>query len=161
MHGQLQQLLELMERPRISLRVVPFDAGLHPGIEGPIVILNFVDQPDLVYIEASDTTGLLEERQHLARARIDWEKSRQGTPREDSTEFIAEIAGGLKATLGGLMTQWRKSSRSSSSANCVEVGWVGTPAVRDSKNASGPVLRFPHTAWTAFLSERRSGTSQA
>ena len=48
--------------------------------------------------------------------------------------------------------EWRKSSRSSSDANCVEVAWpreAGT-AVRDSKN-TGPVLTFPADAWSAFL----------
>jgi hypothetical protein len=47
---------------------------------------------------------------------------------------------------------WRKSSRSTSAANCVEVASAGAlTAVRDSKNASGPVLSFPITSWEAFL----------
>jgi Domain of unknown function (DUF397) len=47
---------------------------------------------------------------------------------------------------------WRKSSRSSSAPNCVEVAVRGpVTAVRDSKNASGPVLSFPISAWEAFL----------
>jgi hypothetical protein len=48
--------------------------------------------------------------------------------------------------------EWRKSSRSSSDANCVEVGWPdrAVTAVRDSKN-TGPVLTFPTEAWSAFL----------
>jgi Domain of unknown function (DUF397) len=48
--------------------------------------------------------------------------------------------------------EWRKSSRSSSDANCVEVAWpkVAVTAVRDSKN-TGPVLTFPAAAWSAFL----------
>jgi hypothetical protein len=54
--------------------------------------------------------------------------------------------------LGAL--RWRKSSYSEGGAdNCVEVA-EGLPAVvpvRDSKTPHGPVLRFPATAWTAFL----------
>ncbi|MDD9377640.1 DUF397 domain-containing protein [Streptomyces sp. ZAF1911] len=47
-----------------------------------------------------------------------------------------------------------KSSYSSDQANteCVEVATnvVGTVAVRDSKDAGGPVIRVTATAWAAF-----------
>ncbi|GGP56991.1 DUF397 domain-containing protein [Streptomyces calvus] len=50
--------------------------------------------------------------------------------------------------------RWRKSSYSDGGQNnCVEVaeGLPGVVPVRDSKTPHGPVLRFPATAWTAFL----------
>lgn len=48
---------------------------------------------------------------------------------------------------------WRKSSFSSSQSDCVEVAWAEAPAtaVRDSKNTDGPTLAFPVPAWHRFL----------
>ena len=48
---------------------------------------------------------------------------------------------------------WRKSSRSSDVANCVEVAFGETAVgVRDSKNAGGPVLVVPAVGWAALVS---------
>lgn len=49
---------------------------------------------------------------------------------------------------------WRKSSYSGQGGGqCVEVADTGTgsTAVRDSKNADGPVLLFSAKQWAAFL----------
>ena len=47
---------------------------------------------------------------------------------------------------------WRKSSRSGSEGQCVEVMDTGTQVrVRDSKDREGPVLTFTPGEWRAFL----------
>lgn len=47
---------------------------------------------------------------------------------------------------------WRKSTRSGSNGQCVEVCDLGHGvAVRDSKDPHGPVLSFPPAAWAAFV----------
>jgi len=53
------------------------------------------------------------------------------------------------------MTLWRKSSRSASSANCVEVAHhADRVAARDSKNPQ-PVISLPTDSWERFLRQHR------
>jgi hypothetical protein len=54
---------------------------------------------------------------------------------------------------------WRKSSASGSSADCVEVARTrASVLVRDSGNASGAVLTFTPAQWSAFMKRvRRDG----
>lgn len=62
---QLDHLVALTELPNVTLRVVPYAAGLHPGVaSGPFVILGFpkttrqgFSEPETVYVE--DFTGAL------------------------------------------------------------------------------------------------------
>jgi hypothetical protein len=53
---------------------------------------------------------------------------------------------------------WRKSSRSSDQGQCVEVTDLGDGrAVRDSKNPTGPALRFTAAEWSVFTAGLRGG----
>jgi hypothetical protein len=55
---------------------------------------------------------------------------------------------------------WRKSSYSSGTGNCVEVGESdGLVAIRDTKQVSGLVLEFDAAAWHEFLSAVKSGNT--
>lgn len=56
-------------------------------------------------------------------------------------------------------TNWRKSTRSGSADNCVEVAVAdnGVVGVRDSKNPIGPILEFTPTEWAGFTGGVRDG----
>jgi hypothetical protein len=54
--------------------------------------------------------------------------------------------------------QWRKSSYSSDTANCVEVALsVAHVGVRDSKDPDGPVLTYATQSWRDFVIAVRAG----
>jgi transcriptional regulator with XRE-family HTH domain len=56
MRRQVERLKDWSGQPHISLRVLPFAAGAHPGMIGPMVVLEFPDPEDndLVYLEGPE-----------------------------------------------------------------------------------------------------------
>jgi uncharacterized protein DUF397 len=53
---------------------------------------------------------------------------------------------------------WQKSSYSTAQGNCVEVASLPSgAAVRDSKDARGPMLNFSADAWQAFIQDVKDG----
>ena len=54
-------------------------------------------------------------------------------------------------------TEWIKATRSANGGSCVEVRrHDGAIEVRDSKDQTGPVLRFTGPEWDAFLDGARN-----
>jgi transcriptional regulator with XRE-family HTH domain len=53
MREQLESLVKVAELPNVVLQIVPFSAGLHPGMKGPFEVVEFDDMPDenIVFIE--------------------------------------------------------------------------------------------------------------
>jgi transcriptional regulator with XRE-family HTH domain len=53
MRRQLEHLLDVAKLPHVTIRVVPFSAGLHPGMKGPFEIINFADVTNefIVFLE--------------------------------------------------------------------------------------------------------------
>lgn len=52
MREQLEDLNSLGSEPHITVQVLPYDAGAHPGLSGQFSILRFADSPEaVVYLE--------------------------------------------------------------------------------------------------------------
>ena len=56
--------------------------------------------------------------------------------------------------------KWRKSTYSfNGGGECVEVGSADRVLVRDTKDRSGPVLRFSPAAWRRFADQVKTGVA--
>ncbi len=63
MVGQLSHLETVAQLPNVTIQVLPFDAGGHPAMNSPYVLLTFADAADaaVVYLENLSTGLALEE----------------------------------------------------------------------------------------------------
>jgi transcriptional regulator with XRE-family HTH domain len=51
MVDQLRYLVEMAERPNITINIVPLRIGWHPGWSGPFILYEFPDAPPMVHFE--------------------------------------------------------------------------------------------------------------
>jgi transcriptional regulator with XRE-family HTH domain len=55
---QLEHLVNAAKLPNVTIQIVPFAAGLHPGMEGPFELVQFDDMPDenIAFVEGQGDT---------------------------------------------------------------------------------------------------------
>jgi len=95
--GQLEHLLAVEPRTNITLQLLPFDAGFHPGLYGSFMLMGFPEpNPDVVWVEnltnsvyfegSSDVERYTEVFDHLRASAL-------GTPETRSriTSMIKEL----------------------------------------------------------------------
>jgi transcriptional regulator with XRE-family HTH domain len=96
MRRQIRHLLELASRPDVTIEVVPFSAGAHPGMQGPFVILEFPDaeDDDVLYLESSRGDLIVrDEPEEIASHRARFEVlRRQSLGRKASKDFLDSMA---------------------------------------------------------------------
>jgi transcriptional regulator with XRE-family HTH domain len=53
MRRQIQRLLDESDKPTVTIEIVPFGAGAHPGMQGPFMLFEFPDaaDDDALYLE--------------------------------------------------------------------------------------------------------------
>ncbi|MBA2947093.1 helix-turn-helix domain-containing protein [Streptomyces himalayensis] len=95
MRDQLEHLVEQSQLPHVTVQVIPFDMGAHPGLNGQYAILEFPDAADssVVYIEGVTSDLYLEKANDVHKYSVMYEHLRaQALNVEQSRHFIAKIA---------------------------------------------------------------------
>jgi len=95
MRAQLEHLTAASDQPHITLQVIPYDVGGHPGMSGSFVVLQFADAPasDVVYIETQAGDLFLESDTDVARFGAIFEHLRAlALPPEASDALITSVA---------------------------------------------------------------------
>lgn len=69
MFEQLNQLAAANDTPNITLQILPFEAGAHPGIPGSFMMLDFADPMDaeLIYVDSMAGELILESEAEIRR----------------------------------------------------------------------------------------------
>ncbi|QNE76775.1 helix-turn-helix domain-containing protein [Streptomyces finlayi] len=97
MIDQLEHLIEQSSLPHVTVQVLPFSMGAHPGINGQYAILEFPDAADssVVYIEGVTSDLYLEKAHDVQRYSVMYEHLRaQALNVEQTRDFISGIAKG-------------------------------------------------------------------
>ena len=95
MREQLEHLLKLSELPHVTVQVMPFEVGAHPGLNGQYAILEFADAADssVVYLEGVTSDLYLEKAQDVQKYAVMYEHLRaQSLSVEASRQLIDETA---------------------------------------------------------------------
>jgi transcriptional regulator with XRE-family HTH domain len=92
MRGQVSALLAAGRRTNVTVQVLSYSAGVHPGLGGAFIILSFPEEitPGVGYVETRIGDGYAENAAALRTLRVDFEvlQSAALSP-EESAEFIA------------------------------------------------------------------------
>lgn len=92
---QLEWLIEQSHLPHVTVQVLPFEMGAHPGISGHYAILEFPDATDssVVYIEGVTSDLYLEKPNDVQKYSLMYEYLRaQALGVEQTRQFIARAA---------------------------------------------------------------------
>jgi hypothetical protein len=94
MQGQLKHLLEVGQRPNITIQVMPLRRGTHTADGGAFSMLRFADPdiPDIVYVEQLVSALYMDKPEHVERYRQAMERlTVAALSPADTTDFFAKL----------------------------------------------------------------------
>ncbi|GGK90767.1 transcriptional regulator [Planomonospora parontospora subsp. parontospora] len=93
MARQLDHLLQVVERPNITVRIMPSSVGAHAGMAGPFLLLTFPDMPTALFRE-SGADGMIDQGPQVEEFEKRWHHIvAAALPPEASMDLIASIRG--------------------------------------------------------------------
>ncbi|WP_093891765.1 helix-turn-helix domain-containing protein [Streptosporangium canum] len=93
MRDQLEALLVAARRPNVTIRVLPYSAGEHTGLEGAFTVLSFSEEvdPDIAYVEGTAGDVYVESSDHVDRYKMAFTSICDAAlSPEDSMKLIAD-----------------------------------------------------------------------
>ncbi|MFD7889353.1 helix-turn-helix domain-containing protein [Streptomyces albidoflavus] len=90
MREQLEHLIEISERPNVTLQVMPFSFGGHAGESGAFALLRFPesDLSDVVYLEQLTSALYLDKREEVAQYERAMERLQRDSPDPSRTREL-------------------------------------------------------------------------
>ncbi|MBO1333831.1 helix-turn-helix transcriptional regulator [Streptomyces sp. VRA16 Mangrove soil] len=98
MRGQLEHLIEVAELPHLTLQIMPFSHGWHPGESGTFTLLTFPesDLSDVVFLEQLTSALYLDKREDVAQYEKAMVELQEQCPSpEESVALVRRILTGL------------------------------------------------------------------
>jgi len=93
MRDQLAHLVDVSDRLRITIQVVPAGAGAHAGLLGAFAIAGFGDAPGLVYLESPDQGQTTQRSSVVVKVSETFDTLRaEALPRGASRDLIRKVA---------------------------------------------------------------------
>ncbi|MGW1433436.1 helix-turn-helix domain-containing protein [Streptomyces sp. NPDC002431] len=90
MRGQLRHLIEMSERPNVTLQVMPFSFGGHAGESGSFTMLRFPesDLSDIVYLEQLTSALYLDKAEEVAQYEKAITRLHEDSPGEEESRDL-------------------------------------------------------------------------
>jgi len=101
MRHQLERLKAFAAEPHISLQILPFTRGAHPGMAGSFVLLEFTDPnlDDLVHLESINQTTIRDDTQMIAQYLDRFSQLQElALPLDESDDLLDKLIGEMPAS---------------------------------------------------------------
>ena len=93
MHDQLLHLVEMSERARITVQILPANIGSHVGLLGAFATASFTDAPGMVYLETHDEGTIIRNPARVERIMVTFDTLRgDALGARDSRDLMRKVA---------------------------------------------------------------------